>query len=61
MGFMCKIKDLGGIEVFSINNSSLIGDICNKEGCGLLKLHFRCMFTEVGNPPPPSATIHLFL
>lgn len=33
MGFMCKIKDLDGIEVFSINNSSLIGDICNKEGC----------------------------
>ena len=26
--FVCKIKDLSGVVVFSINNSSLIGDIC---------------------------------
>lgn len=26
--FVCKIKDLRGVVVFSINNSSLIGDIC---------------------------------
>lgn len=28
VGFVCKIKDLSGVVVFSINNSSLIGDIC---------------------------------
>ena len=26
--FVCKIKDLSSVVVFSINNSSLIGDIC---------------------------------
>lgn len=26
--FVCKIKDLSNVVVFSINNSSLIGDIC---------------------------------
>ena len=26
--FVCKIKDLSGVVVFSINNSSLIGNIC---------------------------------
>lgn len=26
--FVCKIKDLGSVVVFSINNSSLIGNIC---------------------------------
>ena len=26
--FVCKIKYLSGVVVFSINNSSLIGDIC---------------------------------
>nr|DAU99087.1 MAG TPA: hypothetical protein [Caudoviricetes sp.] len=25
---MCKIKDLSGVVVFSINNSGLIGNIC---------------------------------
>ena len=28
VSFVCKIKDLSGVVVFSINNSSLIGDIC---------------------------------
>lgn len=33
--FVCKIKDLSGVVVFSINNSSLIGNICLYPLCGV--------------------------
>ena len=39
--FVCKIKDLSGVVVFSINNSSLIGNICQKGGFRLFKVVFQ--------------------
>ena len=67
--FLCKIKDLSGVVVFSINNSSLIGNICLYPLCVVNRFRWD-WFTSVyliyklkiqETPPPPSATIHLFL
>lgn len=46
VGFVCKIKDLSSVVVFSINNSSLIGDICLYPLCVVNRLQLN-WFTSV--------------
>lgn len=46
VGFMCKIKDLSGVVVFSINNSGLIGNICPNPLCVVNRFRW-CWFTGV--------------
>lgn len=46
VGFVCKIKYLSGVVVFSINNSSLIGNICLYPLCVVNKFKWD-WFTSV--------------